>query len=122
MNTTSACMRALLLSLALIGASTAVCAAGPKDERFVNRDPVKLHFRYDARQLQTPEGARRVYRRLVEAARRECAQPGIPMNALRRPNEPCMKDLVEKVVARTGSAQLAAVHRGTWLSQVAALR
>jgi len=120
MNTPSTRMPMLLLSLALISVSTAASAAGRAPERSVSRDQVTLKFRYDRRQLQTPEGARRVYLRLVEAARRECAQPGVPMNALRRPNEPCMKELVEMVLERAGSVQLAAVHRGNWLSQVSA--
>lgn len=74
-------------------------------------EPVQLEFHYKRTDLQTPEGAERVYRRLHGAARQTCTKSGTPMEQARNADTRCIADLVEKVVTAIGSAQLAGVHQ-----------
>jgi len=87
----------------------------------LRREPVTLKFRYDSRELETPQGAQRVYRRLARTARRQCTLSGSLLTEL-RVDERCIAELVADGVNRTASVLLAGVHRGTLQAEIAARR
>jgi UrcA family protein len=101
----------VLIMCNLTGAAFAADRAVPADAGTVHRDPVTMTFRYDARDLQTREGASRVYHRILLAARRNCTLHGSLHIELRSVDKRCMTELVEKAVATAGAEQLASVHR-----------
>jgi len=87
----------------------------------LRREKVTLKFRYDVRELETAEGAQRVYRRLTRSARRQCTLGGSLLTEL-RVDERCIAELVEDGVTRTASVLLAEVHRGALQAEIAARR
>ena len=107
-----------LAACMLIGSAGAAAA----DNRNDHRDPVEFGFRYDASDLATPQGAERVYRRLVIAVRRECTPGGTRLSELRRTDARCVSELTDKVIARIGSVQLAGVHQSIAELGIAARR
>lgn len=78
---------------------------------------VEFTFAYDLdrSQLATEAGAEAAYRDLTGRARAACAIAGVKgLNAV---DTACAADLVEKVVAASGSALLAARHNGSSYAQ-----
>lgn len=102
----------VLASCALTGVAVAADSAAHSASGLARREPVTFSFRYDADELATREGAHRVYIKLAQAARRECAGQGRLLAELVRVDIQCISELVDKAVIQTGSTQLAGVHRG----------
>jgi UrcA family protein len=117
---TPARLLSMLAACALVSPAFAAERA-PAESDLLRREPVTMKFRFDPRDLQTREGAERVYRKLERAARRQCTTTGTKVREL-RVDEQCIAELVKDGVARTGSVLLAEVHRGAESSAIAARR
>ncbi|MFO7325603.1 MAG: UrcA family protein [Pseudomonadota bacterium] len=123
MNTKSGGMaRVAIAACVLLAASTATMAADAPDRGMDAREPVQLTFRYDPRDLSTPRGASRVYSRLLQAARRQCGIADAQMRDLRATDPRCVAELVDGVVVKSGSEELAALHRSMPRGGLAAVR
>jgi UrcA family protein len=111
----------ILATCIFMGGAFAAERVAPADRNADRVDPVTLKFRFDPRDLETQEGAERVHRRLVIAARRQCSYSDLLIE-LRGVDKQCVSDLVDKAVRQTGSVQLAEVHRGMERADLAARR
>lgn len=120
MNTLSR-LCSILAVCACMDAALAVEPA-PLEGHSGDRETLTFPFRYDARELQTREGAGRVYRKLVRAARQQCTTGGTLLTELRRVDKQCVAELVEDGVERAGSVLLTEVHRGAGHTVVTAGR
>jgi UrcA family protein len=102
----------ILIICSLAGTAYAADLAAPAQAGKEGSEPVAMKFHYDVHELTTPEGASRVYRMILVAARRHCTFQGSLLTELRSVDKRCMTDLVEKAVTQAGSVQLAELHRG----------
>jgi UrcA family protein len=111
----------ILATCIFMGGAFAADRVAPAVRNAVPVSPVTLKFRFDPRDLETREGAVRVHRRLLIAARRQCTYSDLLIE-LRGVDKQCVSDLVDKAVRQTGSVHLAEVHRGEEHADLAARR
>lgn len=104
-------MKAIQVMFAALAASAALAGAANAE---APRDEIVFTYTFDRSQLSTDEGVRAVYKNLERQARRACAMPGT--RGVLAVDDVCVAELVDKVVAVTGSAALEAQYEGSRLA------
>ncbi|MCJ8158456.1 UrcA family protein [Sphingomonas sp. LaA6.9] len=70
----------------------------------------EIKFAYRQYELQTPDGTRNVYKRMIKQVRNTCSQFGATALDRSMTRGACVKDLSDQLVSKIGDAQLAALH------------
>ncbi len=96
---------ALLAGAALLSAGA---IAMPLDGQTVTRTEI---VKYSAPESTTPEGAKKLYRKLQSAARRVCSYEHQPLGVF--PDPSCVSSALSKAVADVASPPIAALHMKT---------
>jgi UrcA family protein len=96
----------ILAAAALSGAAHAETAT----------DEIAFHYSLDRSLLASEAGAQAVYANLERQARRACTLPGV--RGLNTVDQACVAELVNKVVALSGSAALEAQFAGSSLAML----
>ena len=91
-----------------VGASMAgsVVAATPND------DVPRISVRYDAKVLGSDDGARVLYRRIVNAAERVCPDMSADPHFVSRAAQICRNEAILRAVRQIDNPRLAAIHDG----------
>jgi UrcA family protein len=106
MKAFTATAAAFLIAAALSGAANAEIAA----------EEISFAYSLDRSLLASEEGAQAVYANLERQARRACTLPGV--RGLQTVDQACVAELVNKVVALSGSAALEAQFAGSALAML----
>ena len=102
------------LLMILCGAASALAAGAagaaslPGD--LAQADVPKLAVRYSPEQLATDDGARKIYRRLVNAAEQVCPGPATGTRFLAASTQQCRAQAVASAVTKINNSRLAAVY------------
>ncbi|WP_182911927.1 UrcA family protein [Sphingomonas cavernae] len=70
----------------------------------------EIKFAYRQYELQTPDGTRNVYNRMVKQVRSACNQWGVTSIDRSMTRRECVKDLSDQLVSKINDSRLAALH------------